>query len=222
MKQQKIDKQHIEFLKRFNVVDIDLKKARVCIYKPGERIISEQQPLTSIMFVLSGNAKICLSSENGEDVIISYCSSEEIIGDLELMSESYIATSSMIAETEFCCIDLPFEYYSAVLKNDIRFLNHVGKGLANKLLRSSNNGALRTLYSGEQRLCAYILYSAKQDFFCETLTNTAKAIGSSYRNTLRNLKKLLVVGALEKKKNGYYIKDRKLLESKSPATIFKF
>ncbi len=221
MKTKKISQQHVEILASYDIVNLDWANARVNEYVSGETIIQELFPIDSIMFVLSGTAKVFLSSGDGEDVILAYYISAGIIGDAELMSSSNTAGTTLVAVTDFVCIALPFKHYAKSLKNNVLFLNRVGAELANKLVRSSKNVVMHSLYSGEQRLCAYILETAKDEYFNDRLTDVAKSIGSSYRNMLRTIKKLCDRKIIEKIKGGYKIINRNALLKIAPETMYE-
>lgn len=59
-----------------------------------------------LLFVLSGKAKVCASADNGRDLLLSYYIEDGIVGDVELMRSRYVASTTMIALTEFVCIAL--------------------------------------------------------------------------------------------------------------------
>ena len=137
------------------------------------------------------------------------------MGDIELMTNTYVAATSIAAVTDFECISLPYKRNAADLKNNIEFMNRVGYELALKLLGSSKSRVNASLYSGEARLCSYILEAAQGDKFDDTLTDTACSIGISYRHLLRLVNKLCQDKVLEKKKKGFAVTDRKALISRS-------
>ncbi len=221
MKTGVLSKQHIELLKSYNLELSDFSYATTKQYKPGETIVQELYPIDSIMFVVSGKAKIYLSSGDGEDVILAYYISSGIVGDAELMSGSTIATTTMIAVTDFVCISLPLKHYATTLKNDVKFLNRIGAELANKLTKSSKTVVMHSLYSTEQRLCAYIVKTEKNGCFSETLTDVSKAIGSSYRNMLRAIKRLCDKKIIEKLNGKYKVVDRNALLKIAPETLYE-
>ena len=72
-----------------------------------------------------------------------------------------------------------------------------------------------SLYSGEERLCAYILQTSHNGIFSDILTDTACSVGMSYRHMFRLLNHLCEDGVLEKRENGYRILDRESLAEKA-------
>jgi len=125
-----------------------------------------------------------------------------------MAAPTHVAAATINAVTEFLCVGLPYAKYADVLKGSLSFVNRVGRELALKLLRSSANGAVTALHSGEERLCAYLSAAAQDGLFSETLTDAARSIGISYRHMLRILNRLRTEGVLEKEAGGYRIADR--------------
>ena len=110
---------------------------------------------------------------------------------------------------------IPFQRNALYLKSNVRFLNRLGSELALKLIRSSQNFVSASLYSGEERLCAYILQTSHNGIFSDILTDTACSVGMSYRHMFRLLNRLCEDGVLEKWENGYRILDRESLAEKA-------
>lgn len=199
------NKEQLRRLKRFELNDIDLEQALLIRYKPYEFIIRQGQYMQYLLFVLEGEAKATISASNGKDLLLAYCCKNDIIGDLELMINVYKANTSIMALTDYVCIGLPFAKFANQLKNNVAFLNLIGKGISEKLLESSRNNKSTVLYSAEERLCECILRMSKDNVFSEKLTDVAKLIGISYRHIHRLLKKLCSDGIIEKYNNKYRI-----------------
>lgn len=208
-------KEQLEKLKRFELNDIDLKQALLIRYKPYEFIIRQGQKMEYLLFVLEGEAKATISASNGKDLLLAYCCKNDILGDLELMTNVYTANTSIMSLTNYVCIGLPFTKFSKQLKNNVAFLNLIGKGLSEKLLESSRNNKSTVLYSAEERLCECILRMSKDNVFSEKLTDVAKLIGVSYRHIHRLLNKLCNDGVIKKENNKYLILNKIELNRKT-------
>lgn len=186
-------------------------------YRAGEVILHQSSPILYFFFIISGKARVCVSSDNGRDLYLSHYVSEGIIGDIELMAECHTSYANVIATSDFKCIALPYEKYAPKLKSNIEFINFVGKGLALKLIRSSKGFQNSALHSGEERICSYILDSCSNDeYFEEVLTNVSGSLGISYRHMFRILNKLCDEHVLKKSGHGYEIIDRKELVRRAP------
>lgn len=211
MQKEPLEEKYIRRLADYFETDIDLKDSVVLRFRPGEIILREGMPMEYFLFVISGKAKVCSATAAGKDLLLCYYVSEGIIGDIELMIDTLIASTTVSAVTEFLCVGLPYAKYAHVLKADLLFLNRVGRELSMKLLRNSKNGAITALHSGEERLCAYILLAAQDRIFSENLTDAARSIGISYRHMLRVLSRLCSENIMSKETNGYRIVDREEL-----------
>ena len=215
MKRTPLEKKNFDILSGYGIHSIEPNACECMRFKAGETILNEGAPITHLLIVVSGKAKVCSTAENGKDLLICYYISGGIMGDIELMTNTYVAATSIAAVTDFECISLPYKRNAADLKNNIEFMNRVGYELALKLLGSSKSRVNASLYSGEARLCSYILEAAHGDKFDDTLTDTACSIGISYRHLLRLVNKLCQDKVLEKKKKGFAVTDRKALISRS-------
>ncbi len=200
----------------FHLSDMDLDDSVVLRFMPGELILQEGREMEYFLLVVSGKAKVCSASANGKDFLLCYYISEGIIGDVELMTGSHIANATICAVTEFICIGLPYRKYEEKLKQNLLFVNDIGRELASKLIRSSKKSVITALHSCEERLCAYILFTEQEGLFLDTLADTAKSIGASYRQTFRIINTLCRDGVIRKEDRVYRIVDRGELLSRTP------
>lgn len=196
-----------ELLGRYGLDDQLLSKAMRFSYSRGEFLSRDGGPLAYICFVVSGKAKVLISLSDGKQMLLAYFISDGIIGDIELMTGKMTHGSTVQAVTDFECIVLPLTYYKDMLKSNISFVNHVAKELAEKLMQRAVNGAINTLQTLEARLSAYIMQTASDGEFNETLTEVALMLGCSYRHLHRSLNKLCEQGVLSKRGSVYRIVD---------------
>ena len=208
MQKDPLRKEHLNKLAEYGIGNMAMD-ACVCLkYEAGETVLQEGMPIPYLLIVAAGKAKVCSVAKNGRDLVLCYYVSEGILGDIELMMGTCVSTTGVIAVTDFECIGLPFQKYAADLKNDLAFLNRLGQELSAKLLRSSKNYVSAALYSGEERLCAYILQTSHHGVFRDALTDVSRSTGMSYRHLFRLLNRLCVDGLLEKRNDGYLIVNR--------------
>lgn len=219
MKRTPLEKKHFDILSGYGIHNIEPNACECMRFKAGETILNEGAPITHLLIVVYGKAKVCSTAENGKDLLICYYISGGIMGDIELMTNTYVAATSIAAVTDFECISMPYKRNAADLKNNLEFMNRVGYELAVKLLGSSKSRVYASLYSGEARLCSYILEASRGNEFNDTLTDVACSIGMSYRHMFRLLNKLCDDRVLEKKKRGFIIADRDALISRSAERI---
>lgn len=214
MRKKPITNDHITRLAKYGIQDIPA--ATCCQYfRPGEAINREGLPVQFFFVVMTGQAKVCLTTVSGRNLVLCYYVSEGVIGDVELVTDNYTATATIIAVTDFECIAIPYCQNAEILKQNISFMNLIGGELAKKLLLSTNNFLSAALCTGEERLCSYILNGSQNNIFNDILTDAARSVGLSYRHVLRILNQLCIDGLLEKRESGYRIVDREKLCQKA-------
>lgn len=183
-------------------------------YESGEVLLKQGTPVEHLYLVLHGKIKICMLAANGKDLTLCYYISSGILGDVELVQDDKSASATSIAVLPSDCIRIPLARNWAYLHHNITFMNQVAKGLSTKLLNSSNEHVSSALYSSEERLCSYILMTAHNNLFSDTLTDVSKSIGISYRHLFRLLSRLCGNGVLEKRDAGFVILDKRYLQER--------
>ena len=221
MKELPMSDKHREKLSEYGLQDMYPDSCRLVSYKAGETLLREGMPLTWLGVIMCGKAKICSTAPNGRNLVLCYYVSAGIIGDLELMTGLKSATTTIVAITDLECITISLSIHSTALKSNTVFLNRVGNELALKLLRSSANFVSSSLYSGEERLCSYILQTSHNRMFSDILSDVSCSVGMSYRHMFRLLNQLCAEGILEKHGYGYLILDRDALIRRSESSHHK-
>lgn len=202
-------------LTEYGLGGLDTGGAVLLQYERGEWLLNEGHAIDYLYILLSGKAKVSVSVENGRSLLLCYYISDGVIGDMELMAGKREAFSSMQAVTPLTLVGLPLERYAPVLRANLPFVLHVGAGMVEKLEASITNMSATILQPFEQRLCGYMLQSAQDGYFCETLTNVADQLGCSYRHLLRCIQCLCEEGLLEKRSRGYYLLDAEALKKRA-------
>jgi len=215
MEKRSLYKADVDLLLQYGLQSLDHSDALCLLFEPGEYLLQEGGPIGYLYFVVSGKAKVCLSVSNGRQLLLCYFVSNGIIGDVELMTGRHEAFSTVQAVSKLTCIGLPLSVYASTLKDNIAFINRIGKELAQKLIRRGMNGAITILHPLEARLCAYILQTADGGEFREKQTEVAELVGTSYRHLLRCLDKLCKEGILLKKPSGYQIANHQALNNRA-------
>ncbi len=230
MKIGSLTERHIDKLTEYGIAHLK-DTCRTETFGPGETVIREGDPVSAFYIVMSGMAKVCTTAANGKNLILCFYVSDGMLGDLELMADyedaspadrgfdpaggascvKKTATATVIAVSSFECLLLPYAANRKEIRSNVVFLNQTARELSRKLMRSSENYTAMSLKSGEARLADYILRGARRDVFSDVLTDTACSVGVSYRHMFRILDQFCRNGILEKKENGYYIRDRQAL-----------
>ncbi|MFC0361540.1 cyclic nucleotide-binding domain-containing protein [Enterococcus canintestini] len=194
-----------QILTEWNLAKDCLRGCEVWQFDQRETIITQGGLFDRLLIVLAGKAKVCTLADNGKNLVLAYYISDGIIGDMEFAMNKDEAATTMVALSNFQCIALPILPNETYLRQNTLFLNQMAKGLAEKLLLSSENFLSAAFYPGKQRLCGYILQSAYKNFFTDNLTDVAATIGMSYRHMFRLLNDLITDGILLKVAGGYEI-----------------
>lgn len=219
MKKRTLEKQHFAKLSEYGLLGMATDACMCLRFKPGETILQEGLPISWLGIILSGKVKVCSTAPNGKHLILCYYVSAGIIGDIELMAGTSTATATVIAITDFECIAIPYKNYGTALKMNVEFLNQLGRQLSLKLLESSNSFVSTALYSGEERLCSYILQTSSNGLFSDVLTDVSYSIGMSYRHMFRLLNQLCEDRVLEKQADGYRIVNRDTLARRAMSSL---
>lgn len=207
---------HYEKLKEYNINPKETDGFICFQYKKGETVLMEGMAMDYLYIVMKGKAKVCVSTECGKDLLLSWYSEEGIIGDVELMSNSFCASTSVTTLSEFECIGIPYQSYGNALRQNIAFLNKIGLELSKKLIKTTMNCKSAALYSAETRLCICLLEASDGNMIRIPLTELASAAGTSYRHMQRIMRQLCDSNILRKDKNGYQILDRRYILEKIP------
>lgn len=185
------------------------------LFEPGENIVQMGEKISHLYLVTDGRAKAFRLADNGKHLIICQYISAGLVGDIELLTDNDCATTTVTAISPFACIAIPYQTCRQELKVNLQFSNALGRILAEKLAGSADNYVSSALYTGQQRLCSYILRNANGNHFCENMTEVSASIGMSYRHMYRVLSELCRNEILRKTQTGYIITDRDALSSLS-------
>lgn len=215
MKLMRVNDSDFEKLDGYGLENIPRDCFRHFYFEAGEDIVREREQLSWILFTISGTAKVCRMSANGKHLILCYYISEGILGEIELLMERKTAATTVRAISPFEALAVSYERCAAELKTNTVFLNKIGRTTAEKLLDSDENFMLSALCTGEQRLCTYILRNSHAGRFCDMLADVSSTIGVSYRHLGRMLRQLCADGVLERRTDGYFVKNYKALFDRS-------
>ncbi|MEM1485569.1 cyclic nucleotide-binding domain-containing protein [Oscillospiraceae bacterium PP1C4] len=201
-------------LKEYGLDFSYLQDCVLCRFDSGEVLINQGEQVEHLFIVLQGKIKVCMLAANGKDLTLCYYIASGILGDVEFVQENKSASATSIAAFACDCIRIPLNLNQEYLIHNISFMNQLASGLSTKLLNSSYAHITSALYSGEERLCSYILMAEHNGMFTEILSDVAKSIGISYRHLFRLLNDMCQIGVLKKRASGFIILDRQYLTKK--------
>lgn len=215
MKQRALTPRDVQQLKPYGIDQIQNINSYCVEYEALEYLCREECPITNLLFICTGSAKVFHNLENGKRLLSCFYQAGSVIGDLEFLTERKMAVCSVQAITTCTCVVIPIAQNRSLLYQNPRFLRTIGNVLAGKFERSVKNNAHIILYPLEVRLCSYIDTGCKTDCFKEKLTEVAEVLGTSYRHLIRALNSLIADGILRKEGHAYYIINRQELNYRS-------
>lgn len=191
-----------------------LENSMLFRYDSGETILKQGTPVEALFVLLNGKVKVHMLAANGKDLTLCYYLDSGILGDVEFVQEDPSASATSVAVFQTDCIAIPLKSNRETLNRNVMFMNHVAKGLSEKLINSSYYHMTSVLYTGEERLCTYILMAEHNSVFSEILSDVSKSVGVSYRHLFRMLNTLCQKGVLKKSESGFVILDKHYLIEK--------
>ncbi len=215
MKRHSLTQQHLQKLKQYGLSYIPEQVCQYVVFSPGELLVREGEPISHFYIVISGRAKVCCNAPDGNSLILCWYVSDGVIGEVGLMAGRCAATTTVAAISEFSCIAIEHGFCMEEVKRNLIFSNALGKEMAKKLIVRTNDFSAQAFYTGEQRVCSYILEAAYRNVFNDVLTDVAGSVGISYRHLLRILKQLCTDGVLERREIGYCILDMDALKQRA-------
>ena len=215
MKRSQMENSHKAILTKYGLQNIPTNECQCLIFEPGETIVQMGLRITHLYLAVNGRAKAFRLSDNGKRLIVCQYISNGMIGEIELLTGKREAMTTVTAISGFSCVAISSDRCLKELKSNLDFSNMLGYVLAEKLMGSANNYVLSALYTGEQRLCSYILQNANASVFRETLTEVAASVGMSYRHMLRIFSDLCDRRILQKKERGFFILNKTALQQLS-------
>ncbi|GKX66718.1 cyclic nucleotide-binding domain-containing protein [Inconstantimicrobium mannanitabidum] len=190
---------------------------RLWKFNKGEHICRSDENITKLYFLVSGKAKVYTILSNGKQLLLSFISPLELIGDLECIKLNQFHCNIQVIQEAYC-ISIDLNIIRENLMDDGRFLRYIINSLGEKLTQNTNSNSINLLYPLENRLASYILATSINDEGEETeimqdynLTEISELLGTSYRHLLRTLNKFIEKGAIAKKNASYEIVRRDIL-----------
>ncbi len=215
MKRLPLEEKHLQKLDQYGLSHIPKQVCQYIVFSPGELLVREGEPISYFYIVISGRAKVCCNAPDGNSLILCWYVSDGVIGEVGLMAGCCAATTTVVAISEFACIAIEHSFCMEEVKRNLAFSNALGKEMAKKLIVRTNDFSAQAFYTGEQRLCSYILEASYRNVFNDMLTDVASSVGISYRHLLRILKQLCTDGVLQRREIGYCILDMDALKQRA-------
>jgi len=204
-------------LNRF-IPERDLALLNLRRFSRGESILESDRPVTDLLFLVDGRARVFTSAANGRQLLLCFYEPPQILGDLEILQDGPLATTNVEATTACWCITAPRSYVARRLETDNDFVRTLSALLAHKLERVIRNSALNLLHPVDARLASFITATAIEtpdgELFSANITHVAEQLGTSFRHLHRTLTALCAEGLLRKTAAGYLVLQPLQLEAR--------
>lgn len=175
-------------------------------YKRDEWIIQEGMRPDYLFYVIEGKAKIYVTHQNGKVSLINFISSNEYIGEMELLNDVYY-TKGIQATTKTICFAIPYHRYRNQLLDDNKFLRELARFLSVKATFMAAKYSQSLAFPLENRLADFILLTADEGIYREKHVTVCDYLGVSYRHLLHVLTQFCDKSYLQKEGRNYHIKE---------------
>ncbi|MEQ5399960.1 Crp/Fnr family transcriptional regulator [Providencia rettgeri] len=187
-----------------------IKSAKLLKIDTSEYLISQNDKINFIYFLVAGKLQVERYEINGEHVIFSFENAFSVIGDLELFqnndSKKNRIYSTIQAITECYLLAFPLQVIQKKELNSPIFLQFICQHLSKKLFNASQLHSSSS-FSAEYKLRRYLIFAESQygsEFKLENRDSLAAMLGISVRQLNRTLVKLIERKLIELK--GKHIK----------------
>jgi CRP-like cAMP-binding protein len=167
-----------------------IKYGKLVLLDKGYYLCREGFELNYVTIILEGICKVTRQQENGNIMSFGFYNNDGIIGDLETVSESNIASTSVVTISKLKGIRIPLKKSKELMKSNLNYSNLLAKYLALKLYSSSHQTTQNILLPLEERLTMYLVNTYPNKIFEGNLVQISQELGTSYRHLLRTIKKL--------------------------------
>ncbi|MBW3116212.1 Crp/Fnr family transcriptional regulator [Providencia rettgeri] len=187
-----------------------IKSVKLLRIDTSEYLISQNDKINFIYFLVVGKLQVERYEINGKHVIFSFENAFSVIGDLELFqnnnSKNNRIYSTIQAITECYLLAFPLQVIQKKELNSPIFLQFICQHLSKKLFNASQLHSSSS-FSAEYKLRRYLIFAESQygsEFKLENRDSLAAMLGISVRQLNRTLVKLIERKLIELK--GKHIK----------------
>lgn len=120
-----LEKRDLMILQQYGLDKNKLYNCSIRTYYFSERVITEGIRCENLIIVTDGKAKVGTMTPNGKNLILCFYISSGILGDLELMIDSGLGSSTVTALNDLRCICIPVEENKQYLLNNLQFIRIV-------------------------------------------------------------------------------------------------
>lgn len=212
MRRGPVSGRHMAGLGKYRVPIDRLVNPYLLEFESGEFLCRDRDPVERIFFLLEGRAKIFVTADSGENLILSLWDGYGVLCDMELFMGDGVYHISCQAISPVRGVALPLDVNREILLSSNEYLRHTCASFAWSM-EKDRNVFNNILYPAEARLCSYIATTETAGVWNDNLSRVSELLGISYRHLLRTLRGLCEKGVLRKTGRGYMVADRGALQA---------
>lgn len=195
-------------------------------YQPDEYILTAGDKVDGFYFLLRGKYFVSSQEITGKELLLRFCQSPAIMGDIEILERCSIQ-SNCVAVEPCTFIFIPEKLYEKELKYDTTFTHILLKELAFKLRTCTVSSRVNALSPANVRLAAFLCTiasnaSSKTSYISTSnLEETAALIGTTKRHINRILKQWVDMKIADRENDKIYILQWKKVKEISEGVRFE-
>lgn len=179
------------------------KEISIRTYKPHEHILTAGEKIDGLYFLISGKYFVSSQEITGKELLLRYCQTPAVMGDIEML-EGCLIQSNCIAAEPCTFVFIPKWIYEKELKYDAVFTQILLKELAYKLRTCTISSRVNALSPANVRLAAFLCTIASDSdskasyITTNNIEETAALIGTTKRHINRILKQWIEQGIISR------------------------
>ncbi len=193
-----------------------LKKypARVEEYKRGDLVLSEEQNLNTVGFVLSGECEVKRRKQNGKDVILNTIKPQSSFGILSVFSQGESFPTTVFARKNTAVLLFDGESIVSMCRSSPEISLNVIKFLSRRILFLNEKIAEFSAGSSEEKLSSFLIneYEKYGDGFALNCKRCSETLGIGRASVYRAIDSLTEAGVIKFVDKKIFINDLKGLE----------
>ncbi|KXX66895.1 Crp/Fnr family transcriptional regulator [Flammeovirga sp. SJP92] len=178
----------LEYIEQLYAQQERKDKIIVKTYKPGQKLLFQDEKLTKVIIIKTGITKCYFTEENDKDYIFEFLGEGEIVGEVEFIRKVPCLCSIEVI-TEVTAYAIALDYFTDLIKTDLRLNNILLDVFAQRIINTSSRASFQQLYSIEHSLGKLLALQEQQEIAISK-ENMASYLGITIRSLNRTLKKL--------------------------------
>lgn len=123
--------------------------------KRGKTLYRDGDPLSSIYPIKAGFFKICAVTERGDQQVMGFCMSGEIMGLDAVATQTHVTTATALEDSEVCVV--PFDYFENLCTKNQALQQHFHRVMALEISKEQSMMVLLGNRNAEERVVSFLL-----------------------------------------------------------------